>query len=138
MRAARGVEVSLADGPDSRRYERFKILDYALIVCKKRKEPLRSVVVDIGLGGLQLRSKEPLPVGEPCLVQIGRDGVEPLSLQGEVRYSRTADETGLYSSGFKFLPRTHAERTLIAEYVHSVFLRQGEQLANADEYLATG
>jgi hypothetical protein len=113
---------------DGRRFERFEILDYAMVNSPTCGDPFRSVIVDIGLGGLQLRSKEQLPVGETCELHIGRNGGEPLIVQGEVRYSRITDESGLFSSGFKFLPKSHEERASIAEYVHSVFMRQGEAI----------
>ncbi len=112
---------------DGRRYERFEILDYAMVNPPGGGEPFRSVIVDIGLGGLQLRSKEQLPVGQKCELQIGQSGGKPLVIRGEVRYSRISDESGLFSSGFKFLPENHEQRSAIAEYVHSVFMRMGEE-----------
>lgn len=115
---------------DGRRFERFELLDYAMVNPAGGGEPFRSVIVDIGLGGLQLRSKLQLPVGETCELEIGRQNAEPLVIQGEVRYSRVSDESGLYSSGFKFLPKTHEERAAIAEYVHSVFVRQGDHIVD--------
>ena len=123
-------------GAASRSYERFAVLDYAMIQFPNGAEPFRSMVVDIGLGGLQLRSQEPLPVGEICELQIGTDSGKPLTLKGEVRYSRSVPEKGLFSSGFKFLPENHEERRAIAEYVHSVFSRQGEVCAEPGRKLA--
>lgn len=118
--------MSFQTNSDGRRFERFDILDYAMVSSPNHPEAFRSVIVDIGLGGLQLRSKDQLPVGDTCTLQIGQEEGDPISMQGEVRYSKIADESGLYSSGFKFLPSTHEERAAIAAYVHSVFMRQGE------------
>ena len=118
---------------NGRRFERFDILDYAMVSCPKHPEAFRSVIIDIGLGGLQLRSKDPLPVGEICTLQIGQGSREPLEMKGEVRYSNVTDDSGLYSSGFKFLPSSHEERAAIAEYVHSVFMRQGEAAFQAQK-----
>lgn len=113
---------------DVRRYERFELLDYAMVHPTSGGEPFRSVVVDIGLGGVQLRSKEQLPAGEHCMLHIGQSDKPPLVLAGEVRYSKPDEEKGLYSSGFKFLPANHEERAAIAGYVHSVFMRQVEAI----------
>ncbi len=121
--------MSFEPKPDVRRYERFEVLDYAMVHPTGGGEPFRSVVVDIGLGGVQLRSKEQLPIGEHCSLHIGREKNEPLVLTGEVRYSKPDAENGLFSSGFKFLPANHDERAAIASYVHSVFTRQGEILS---------
>ncbi|MBI5708393.1 MAG: PilZ domain-containing protein [Armatimonadetes bacterium] len=118
--------MSFNTGSDGRRFERFDILDYAMLSSKNHKEPFRTVIVDIGLGGLQLKSKDQLPVGEVCSIQIAREEADPLCTTGEVRYSRQAEDKGLYSSGFKFLPSNHVERAAIAEYVHSVFMRNEE------------
>lgn len=124
--------MSFQPNSDGRRYERFEILDYAMVSSKNHKEAFRSVIVDIGLGGLQLRSKDKLPVGDTCSLQIGQTDGEPIQIRGEVRYSRVTDETGLYCSGFKFMPASHEERAAIAQYVHSVFMRQGEAIARAE------
>lgn len=122
--------MSFEQKSDVRRYERFELLDYAMVHPAKGGEPFRSVVVDIGLGGVQLRSKEQLPTGEQCVLHIGQSDKPPLVLAGEVRYSKPDAENGLYSSGFKFLPVNHEERAAIAAYVHSVFMRQGEAMAD--------
>jgi hypothetical protein len=114
--------------PDSRRYARFEIIECAIIYEKDRTEPYRAVVVDIGLGGVQLRSKEVLPVGEVCRIHVGRDGKKPFEMDGEVRYSHGLDNTDLIASGIRFVPSDHEQRIAVAEYVHGVFRRQGESL----------
>lgn len=115
--------------PDIRRYARFEVIECAMIYHGDRSEPYRAVVVDIGLGGLQVRSKEALPVGDACQVHVGREGRKmPLEIPGEIRYSHGIDGTELIASGVKFLPETHEQRTAVAEFVHSVFQRQGDSL----------
>lgn len=114
---------------DLRHYARFEFMECALLYQEGRKEPYRAMLVDIGLGGVQLRSKDQLPVSEICMLEIGQDGGTPLSLRGQVRYCRPVKDSDLYTSGFKFAPDSHEQRVLIAEYVHGVFQRQGEILA---------
>lgn len=104
-------------------------MECALLYQENREEAYRAMLVDIGLGGVQLRSKEPLPVSEICMLEIGRDGEKPLSLRGQVRHCRPVKNSDLYTSGFKFAPDCHEQRVAIAEYVHGVFQRQGEILA---------
>ena len=116
---------------DKRRYARFEILECALVYPDGHTEAVRAVVVDIGLGGIQLRSRERLPVDRLCHLQIGGGpGQSPIELKGEVRYSRPIEGSELVASGFRFLPATHEERLAVAEYVHGVFVRQADELAN--------
>lgn len=100
-----------------------------MIYRDKDPEPFRATVVDIGLGGVQLRSTTKLPVEEKLTLHIGQDDAQPLHLHGMVRYSNLTDG-GSFASGFKFLPESHQERVMIAEFVHSVFQRQWELLAS--------
>ena len=92
-------------------------------------EPLRAILADIGLGGVQLQTKLPLDLGEPCRLHVGRDAAKPLEISGVVVYSHPTGEEGLYISGFKFLPADHAERSAVATYVHTIFQREWEELA---------
>jgi hypothetical protein len=113
---------------DIRKFARFEVIECAMIYDDTRSEPYRAVVVDIGLGGLQLRSKEVLPVGDICQVHVGREGKKPLELPAEVRYSAQIENSDLIASGVRFMPQTHEQRVAVAEYVHSVFQQQGESL----------
>lgn len=115
---------------DQRRYARFEVLDYAMVYPENSSQPFRAVVVDVGLGGVQLRSREELPVGFTCELVIGDNQGKQLSLAGEVRNSRIIDGEGLFGSGYRFAPKSHDERIEIAEYVHGVFQRQGEKLVS--------
>lgn len=100
-----------------------------MIYHSSREEPCRTVVIDIGLGGLQVRSKETLPIGEVCQVHIGREGRKPpLELPGEIRHSSPIEKSDLIATGIRFMPSTHEQRVAVAEYVHSVFQRQGDSL----------
>jgi hypothetical protein len=115
--------------PDKRRYIRYEVLDYAQAHLSSTFEPFNVVIVDIGLGGLQLRSRETLPVGSKCKLHVGNEDKPPLVLVGEVRHSMRVPNSDLVASGVRFLPKTHEERLTIAEYVHAVFQRQCDLLA---------
>lgn len=114
---------------DGRLFARFDFVECAMVYVGSDSEPYRAMLVDIGLGGVQLRSKDSLPVEVPLTLKIGQDGKAPLAIKGVVRYCHPGSEDGLYVSGFKFAPETHDERVAIAEYVHGVFQRQWQALA---------
>lgn len=114
---------------DGRLFARFDFVECAMVYVGSDNEPYRAMLVDIGLGGVQLRSKDSLPVEVPLTLKIGQDGKAPLTIKGVVRYCHPGAEDGLYVSGFKFAPETHDERVAIAEYVHGVFQRQWQALA---------
>jgi hypothetical protein len=103
------------------------MLDYALAHVPGI-EAVKAVIVDIGLGGMQLRSKDMLPVGAFCKIHIGRQDAEPLVIAGEVRHSSEIPDSELIATGVRFCPETHEERLAIAEYVHGVFQRQCDKL----------
>jgi hypothetical protein len=103
------------------------MLDYT-VVDVGGESSITAVIVDIGLGGLQLRSKEALKLGTICKIQIGRVNGEPLSLAGEVRHSGSLKGSDLIATGIRFCPETHEQRLAIAEYVHGVFQRQCDKL----------
>lgn len=115
--------------PDKRRYIRYEVLDYALAYTSSALEPLHVVIVDIGLGGLQLRSRKILTLGDKCKLHIGSPDHPPTVLVGEVRHSMPVPDSDLIATGIRFLPKTHDERLAIAEYVHTVFQRQCDLLA---------
>ena len=124
---------------DKRRYLRYEILDYVLIreaeqgprpqTLKEDKEPIKAVVVDIGLGGLQVRTREKLREGQSYWVEVGRPGLEPLILRCEVRHVGKVPDSDLFSTGMGFIPENHVDRMAIATYVHQVFQRQCDLLA---------
>ena len=114
---------------DNRRYARFETLECAMLYAGDDPEPIRVIIADIGLGGVQLRSKEPVPLDKALELHIGRnDGQEPLAVKGKVLYSHPGEEP-MYVTGFCFMPETHDERIAVAEYVHGVFQQQFDMLA---------
>jgi c-di-GMP-binding flagellar brake protein YcgR len=113
----------MAFNTDLRFYARFEYVECVMIYDSEETEPYRAMLVDIGLGGVQLRSKEPLPTDRLLTIQLGQDGQKPLEMKGNARYS-SPDEEGMYITGFKFAPESHEERVTVAEYVHGVFQRQ--------------
>lgn len=115
---------------DTRRYARFHVMEYALIHKADHFDAVRSVVVDVGLGGIQVLSRHQLKVGEVCTVTIGRSDGTRISVPGEVRFSHPSPGTGgLYASGMRFKPETHEQKSEVVDYVHGVFQRQADQLA---------
>lgn len=114
---------------DKRRYIRYEVLDCARVEISGH-EPFQSIVVNIGLGGLQLRARNGADQGAACVVTVGRAESEPLDLPCEVRHCVPVNGSGLHSLGLKFVPRSHNERIAIAEFVHSVFQRQCDLLSN--------
>lgn len=115
---------------DLRRYARFDLFEYAMIDSPSNPETIRAVVVDISLGGLQVRARETLPAGETVSVRVGQSQATPLTLKAEVRYCFPVDGSDINATGLKFMASSHEERVQIANYVHSVFLRQGEALTS--------
>lgn len=117
-------------GKDGRLFPRFEYLECAMIYREGSPEPYRAMIVDIGLGGVQLRSKEVLPINEELAIHIGQDQGQPLTVKGFIRYSHASDkEEHFYVSGFKFTPANHEERAAVAHYVHNVFTGQWNKLA---------
>lgn len=122
-------EVDLTPNLDSdkRRYLRYELLDCARVSATE-DEPFQSIVVDIGLGGLQMRARHEVDPGESLKILVGRTNEEPLELAGEVRHCVALNGSGLKSIGVRFTPRNHDERLAIAEYVHGIFQRQCDLL----------
>lgn len=114
---------------DKRRYLRYEVLDYAVVFPDDGGDSCQTVIVDIGLGGLQIRSRTELPVGCKCRLHVGRLDKNPLVLRGEVRHTAAIKNSDLISTGIRFLPESHEERLAIAEFVHAIFQRQCDMLA---------
>lgn len=115
---------------DLRRYARFDMFEYAIIESPSHGESIRAVVVDISLGGLQIRCREHLPPGEIVRVKVGQSEAQPLQLKVEVRYCVPVEGSDINAVGLRFMAANHEERLQIANYVHAVFLRQGEALTS--------
>ena len=118
------------DYSDMRLYARFEYAECAMVYEAGSTEPYRVMLIDIGLGGVQIKSKDELPVGKTLELHLGQNGEQPLVLKGRARYCHEGGADGMYVCGFKFTPETHEERVGIAEYVHGVFQRQWEMLAS--------
>ncbi len=112
---------------DRRNFARFEILDYAMVI-EAGDVSIRSVIVDVSLGGCQVRSKEQFKAGEVYTLTIGRGNHAPVSIHAVARYSKLLEDCDLYASGFQFESAGAAERIAWAEYVHEVFKEQGEML----------
>jgi c-di-GMP-binding flagellar brake protein YcgR len=102
------------------------MFEYAMVYLPNQVEPIRTVIVDIGLGGLQIRSRGALPVGETCIVHVGGSSGNSFELPGEIRHTSKLPDSDIHSTGIRFLPETHEDRLAVAEYVHAVFQRQSE------------
>lgn len=115
---------------DQRRHARFELLDYALLHgdAKNQHEPDRAVVVDVSLGGLQIRSKAKFTDGEVYRLSVGRVEGDPLEVTAEVRYSIPVEDSDLCATGFKIKPENNDQRIAWVDYVHGVFQSQGEFL----------
>jgi c-di-GMP-binding flagellar brake protein YcgR len=114
---------------DKRRHLRYDLVDFALLDADGLEHPIQCVIVDISLGGLQIRSKVSLPLGKQCVLRVARPKDRPIEIKGEVRHCQLMEESELFASGFRFLPDTREERMAIAEYVHEIFLRQTDAMA---------
>ena len=116
-------------GKDQRRHVRYELVDFALLESPSSDEPIRCVVVDVSLGGIQVRSKIPLPIGDLCTMHVAQLGTKPLVVRGEVRHVEAIKGSELISVGLRFVPETHEDRIAIMEYVHGVFLRRSDLMA---------
>ena len=103
-----------------RNHERHEMFECAMLFRPDNATPIRSIIVDVGLGGAQLRSKNALPVGCSCILKVGHDNGTPLTFRGEIRHSTRVEGSDLFASGFKFLPVSHEEKLLVASFLHSV------------------
>ncbi|MBL8086769.1 MAG: PilZ domain-containing protein [Chthonomonas sp.] len=113
---------------DGRRFSRFDTLEYALLMSSGLDEPLPAIIVDISLGGLQLRTRVPLESGDEFLMQIGQGYENPITTAVEVRYCAKIPHTGLHSVGVRFLPGHSEQRMRLVHYIHDAFAKQGDKL----------
>ncbi|MCG9895301.1 MAG: PilZ domain-containing protein [Fimbriimonadaceae bacterium] len=112
---------------DRRGASRFELLEYA-IVRSNHVDEARSVVVDVSLGGLQLRSRHSFEAGTEVVVLIGRLGQDPIRIRGEVRYSVPLEGSDLTGTGVKVLPSSTRDRVAWADFVHANFRRTKDLL----------
>lgn len=116
------------DYSDRRRHARFELFDYAVLERVDAAETHQCVVIDVSLGGIQVRSREKLPMGVKYRLTIGRGETRPVLITAEVRYVGPIPDTDLFSIGFRCTPASALERIAWVEYVHDVFKSQGEIL----------
>ena len=114
--------------PDKRRYLRYEILDYAVVQLDGDSGEINTVIADISLGGVQLRSRVPIEAGRLCTIRVGWHDGGPVGLRAEVRHCHRIPDSELYTTGMKFMPDNHDDRVAIAEYVHQTFERQCDNL----------
>lgn len=113
---------------DRRKHARFELMDYAILTKDGSTDSTRSVIVDISLGGLQVRSKVPFEDTTKYKLEIGRGNTSPIVIHAESMHSKAIEESDLFSTGFRLTPATALERIEWVEYVHCVFKAQGEML----------
>lgn len=117
---------------DKRQHARFEILDYALMhsISDGVPDGTRAIIVDVSLGGFQLRSKTKFEAQSLYHLVIGRCEDTPINVTAEARYSVNVEGTDLYATGFKVRPEDNTQRIDWVEYVHAVFQSQGESLTS--------
>jgi hypothetical protein len=108
---------------DKRQYFRYDLLDYAMTFAGDDTTGVRSVIADVGLGGLSIRTHEQLVEGSIVRIVLGRGPDTQLVIKGLVCHSSINTESTLFATGIQFKPETHEERLAIAEYVNGVFQR---------------
>ena len=126
---SRGSTVSeFFSGQENRRYKRWEIFEYAIVKSDTNPNPDPAVIVDLSLGGVQLRSRMPYSSGETCTVIITRDGIEPLEVAAEIRHSTQVEGSDLYATGVRFTPITVEQRVALVNYIHERFQADMERL----------
>jgi hypothetical protein len=105
-------------------------LEYGLLFHGPNDPGSTCVIVDVSLGGVQTRSRQAFEVGKRYRLVLGSDRGEPFEVVAEVRHSNLDSRSGLYSTGFRFVPQGFEERMAVVDYVHAIFQEQGERLLN--------
>jgi hypothetical protein len=123
-----GVKEQGSSASDRRSTARFSMLEYALIKGIQDDAQVRSVIIDVSLGGLQVRSREKFLDGGKVTLAIGRLEASPLSVSAVVKYSRPLPDTDLFSTGLSVVPTSPEERIHWADYVHAIFQLRAEEL----------
>lgn len=113
---------------DGRRYFRYEVLDYGIAFRLGDPLGVRCIIVDAGLGGLALRTKEELIPDEILDISVTGTSGQQLTLRVKVRHCVNHTDGDLFSVGVQFLPLSHEQRMAIAEYVNLAFQRQCDAL----------
>lgn len=114
---------------DGRRHKRWEIFEYALLVRENDDQPEPSIIVDLSLGGFQIRSKVAYADGEKCLVIITWPGHDSIEIAAEVRHCSYLPQEEMHFVGLRFLPETVDQRVSLVNYIHDRFLADMERLA---------
>jgi len=108
---------------DSRKYIRHEVIDFALITCLPSQRASRALVVDVGLGGLSLRTKDSFNADQKVSVLVGQGGEPPIEIHGQIRHVRKQSHADTYSVGIQFQPKNNAERARVASLINVAFQR---------------
>jgi len=126
------ARIAMRENPykDMRLYERFELGVEAQLSDAASNTEFPVHIVDVGMGGVQLRSTQPLPPTIPTMLAVALTGHPTLRFSGHVRYSNLNDQDATYVSGFKFTPATLEERVVISDFVRQIFEDQWQSLAS--------
>lgn len=102
---------------------RYDVLDFAMIFTSDAAEGVRALIVDLGLGGLAVRTNEPVALMEKLRIVIGQTSGTPFEVTGVVRYCEARKDSPLYAVGLQFDPASHEERIRIAKLINYAFQR---------------
>lgn len=114
--------------PNRRMHERQLVMEVARLLRESGK-PIAGVLTDVSLGGVQIKVREALFVGEKLVLSLGRDGEPPLEVNATVRYSLEIEDTGSYASGLEFMPESDQKCLEIGKYVRKTVDRYVRSLA---------
>lgn len=107
-----------------REHERYEAFECTIVQRVRNATTSRGMIVDVSLGGVQMRSREEFVLGDIVRVKIGRDHGTSITLRGEVRYSKFMADSELYASGVRFAPESHEERLALANYLNGIILNK--------------
>lgn len=107
---------------DSRRHLRYDVLDFAMLYGGG-SDGVRALIVDLGLGGMAMRTKEPLTDLAKVSILVGHASGNPIEVTGVVRYCENRPGSPLYAVGIQFEPNGHEERLRIAKLINEAFQR---------------
>jgi hypothetical protein len=113
---------------DQRKHARFEMFEYAQMYREAdlAEEGANSMIVDISIGGAQIRSRTRYVEGETCSLVIGRGWEPPTKVTVEVRYSKPVEDSDLFATGFRFKPKDPKERMDLVDFLHEVFQRTAD------------
>lgn len=109
---------------NKRKDKRLSHLEFIRFYLAEKDAPSSALIVDISLGGAQIRTRASCKEQEPCLLLIKRENKDYIEIPGEVRYCEPIPGSDLFGVGIKFLPVTTAQKKDIVNYVHNLFLEK--------------